>query len=109
MKTLDKARVIGVTNENYKVILIGLLGKKKVPTICIAKRTLVWECGGEIVEHGAGRFYGEINLQKEELVGAEQAEYFAKDGSSRAWVTTLNGEKLVIELRISNLSFLLVF
>lgn len=109
MKTLDKARVIDVTDENYKLIIVGLLGKKKVPTICIAKKTLVWECEGKLVEHEAGRFYGEINLQKEELIGAEQAEYFAKDGSSRAWVTSLNGEKLVIELRVSNLSFLLVF
>ena len=109
MKVLVKPQVIAVTEENYKQTLIKLLGKCRVPNVCLARRLLAWKCRGQIIGHEAGRFYPKMNLRKEECYKAEQAEYIAKDGSSKAWVTTKNGEKLVIELMCNNLSFLLVF
>jgi hypothetical protein len=109
MKVLEGLKVYEVNDGNYKTVILRLLGKNKAPTICIAKRDLVWEVEGKAITHEEGRFYPELSQQKEELVGAEQAEYFSKDGNSRAWVTTLNGKRLVIELKINKLSLLLVF
>jgi hypothetical protein len=112
MQTLNELKVYEVNEFTYKRNIAFWVNKHQVryPDVCIARRTLMWKIGKELVKHEQGKFYEQLPIPEAKLIDSEQSEYFAKDGSSRAIVTLdKEGNKLVIELRINSSSLLLVF
>ena len=112
MSVLEDLKVYEVNELTYKQNVIFWVEKNGVryPDICISRQCLMWKIGKQIVKREKGKFYPQLNIPETKLIDSEQSEYFAKNGSSRAIVTTdKDGNKLVIELRINKISLLLVF